>query len=200
MTVAWDRLARSYRFQEWLERPGWDALVALARPDPTDVVADLGCGPGTAARMLARRGRHVAGLAGVDTSPAMLSRARDAGMAVVRGDVRDVPLPDATADLVVCGWVLHLLDQDGRRAALVEVARLVGAHGRGVVLVPGRPPGRAGRLVRGLLRATVASRTLARVHALDDDVAAAGLEVIVDRTVGSGTWGYVTRVLVVRAT
>lgn len=195
MTSDWDRLAPLYRLQETLEWPALDAAIAATRPDPDDVVVALGCGPGTLARALARTGRHVARLIGVDASSAMLERATAAGMEAVRADVTAVPLATHAADLVVAGYVLHLLSATDRRAGVAEAARLVRPDGLVAMVVPARPPGRVGRALRATLR-PVAGATLSVPDDLDEAVAAAGLVVVADRVVGTGRWGYVSRVLV----
>jgi SAM-dependent methyltransferase len=82
--------------------------------------------------VLSRRLRAVAGLRyrSVDL---------DAG-ADLQADITDVPLPDASVDLVVCSHVLEHVDDD--RAAMSEIARVLRPGGRAVLLVPlaiGRP-------------------------------------------------------------
>lgn len=188
MATDWGRLATWYRWQESLERPGLEAVVALARPQTSEVVVDLGCGPGTLARHLRRADVPVLRLVGVDQEPAMLDRAASAGMEVVRADVRDVPLPDGLADLVVCAWVLHLLDDEARMATLAEVARLIVAGGRGVVVVPALPRTAVGRAVR-TVAGSVAGAAL-RVVDVDPAITRAGLVTTDTAHVGSTRWGY----------
>src|SRR4051812_26026259 len=50
-----------------------EAAAELAAVRPGDRVVDLGCGPGTAVRVAARRGAHATG---VDPAPVMLRVAR----------------------------------------------------------------------------------------------------------------------------
>ena len=72
--------------------------------------ADLACGPGTFARSVAKRVRHVAGL---DLTPAMLARARStagevsAAFGFVCGDANRLPFADASLDLITCGYAIH---------------------------------------------------------------------------------------------
>lgn len=89
---------------------GKDArLVAdLAELGPTDHVLDVGCGPGTAVRIAARRGARVTG---VDPSEPMLrlarviTRVRKPGAEIdwVRAGAEDLTLPD---DSVTVCWSL----------------------------------------------------------------------------------------------
>ena len=80
---------------------------------PPELALDLGCGPGLTTRLLhettdARR------TVGLDRSDAFLARARtDApeGVTFMVHDAREVPLPDAPADLLYCRLLLpHLVD------------------------------------------------------------------------------------------
>lgn len=194
MARDWDRLAATYRAQESLERPSLEAIVDLGEPGPTDTVVDLACGPGTLGRHLARADRPVGRLVGVDTSASMLRRAAAAGAEPVLGDVRAVPLVDAEADLVVCSFLLHLLDASGRVAVMGEVARLLRPGGRALLVVPARPRTALGRGARWILRRTIARGTLAVVD-LAPAIASSGLVVTADRHVGAGRWGYHTRVV-----
>lgn len=197
MARDWDRLAWSYRGQESLERPSLEAVVALGRPTPDDTVVDLACGPGTLARHLARAGHRVGRLVGVDSSSAMLERAAATGTHPVKGDVTAVPLADGVGDLVVCSFLLHLVDDPTRVATLAEVARLLAPRGRAVLVVPAEPSSPVGRVTRQVLRATIARGTLGVVD-LAPAIGASGLVVTADRQVGEGRWGYCTHVVRLR--
>jgi ubiquinone/menaquinone biosynthesis C-methylase UbiE len=66
---------------------------------------DAACGTGRYAEYLAGRGHRVVG---VDSSPDMLARARarvPSGEFVL-GDLRRLPLPDSSVDLIVSGLAL----------------------------------------------------------------------------------------------
>jgi ubiquinone/menaquinone biosynthesis C-methylase UbiE len=86
------------------------------------VALDAACGTGRHTAYLASLGHKVIG---VDTSPEMLARARDK---VPEGefyeaDLHDVPLPDDSADLVVCAIALSQVADLGQ--ALTEFVRVL---------------------------------------------------------------------------
>ena len=94
----------------------------------TDVVLDIGCGPGTALAEIKRRGAKAIGL---DPSPTMLwLAARRAGKNVVllSGTAEDIALP---CDSVTVAWATgsfhHWSDPD---AGLAEVNRVLAPGGR----------------------------------------------------------------------
>ena len=91
-------------------------------------VLDVGCGSGRYMLHALRRG--AARVTGVDLSPHMLARAgtelaalhADAPVALVQGSLAALPLPDAQADLTVCGLVVGHLDD--LRQSLAELRRV----------------------------------------------------------------------------
>jgi len=94
---------------------------------PPGRAIDAACGTGRHAEYLARRGHTVIG---VDSSPDMLTRARSRvpGGTFLAGDVRRLPVPDGSADLVVCGLALTHLPELG--PAIAEFARALAPGGR----------------------------------------------------------------------
>jgi ArsR family transcriptional regulator len=108
------------------------ALVALL---PREwVVADLGCGTGTALAALAPQVERVIG---VDQSAAMLraARRRTEGLTNVelrRGPLQALPIEDAAVDAALMVLALTYVDEPAR--ALREAARIVRPGGRTVVL------------------------------------------------------------------
>jgi ubiquinone/menaquinone biosynthesis C-methylase UbiE len=117
------------------------ALVRnLARPRPTDVVLDLGCGNG---HHLLTLGPEVARGIGIDISPGMIELAR----ARLRSSPRKANLTfevdnaeelkeiaDETVDLAICiGAFEHMLD---KRAVLVSIYRVLKFGGRFFCLAP----------------------------------------------------------------
>ncbi|MFG1639342.1 class I SAM-dependent methyltransferase [Amycolatopsis sp. NPDC049252] len=93
-------------------RVAWAELLLPLLP-PEAVVADLGCGTGTLAVLLAEAGHRVVG---VDLSERMLDRARQkagARVEVKQGDAADPPLDDHSFDVVLVRHVLWALpDQE----------------------------------------------------------------------------------------
>jgi malonyl-CoA O-methyltransferase len=91
-------------------------------------VLDVGCGSGRYMLHALRRG--AARVTGVDLSPHMLARAgaelealhADAPAALVHGSLAALPLPDAQADLSVCGLVVGHLDDLAQ--SLTELRRV----------------------------------------------------------------------------
>ncbi|WP_402468086.1 methyltransferase domain-containing protein [Isoptericola aurantiacus] len=114
------------RFTAERSRPFAD-LLALVRREPATVL-DLGCGPGHLTEHLRRRWPRAA-VVGLDSSPAMLDRARAADPAgrYVLGDVRDVAAGDpveaapARPDLIISNATFQWVA--GHRALLPDLAR-----------------------------------------------------------------------------
>lgn len=110
-----------------LDLPAIDQILDDLTPG---VAIDAGCGTGRLARRLVDRGYSVTG---VDSSSAMLARARGRvpGASFVPGDLVDLPLTDATADVVVSGLALtHVSDLGG---AYAELARALRPGGTAIV-------------------------------------------------------------------
>ena len=107
----------------------------LGRLEPGQTVVDLGCGAGTdlliAAQMVGTAGRVV----GIDMTPAMLDRAREsagamglANLELHEGLIERLPLPDASADVVISNGVIDLIvDKD---AVFAEIDRVLRPGGR----------------------------------------------------------------------
>ena len=107
------------------------AMLALmpSRLDGQRVV-DAGCGSGRYLRHALARGATA--LVGVDLSAPMLSRAAAslvdapaaASIALTEGDLAALPLPDASADVLLCGLAVgHVADLDGVLREFARVAR-----------------------------------------------------------------------------
>lgn len=126
--ATWDRLAPRYRAQERFEARAIEAAVRLAEPTPAKRLVDLATGTGLVLRHLAsQRGQRPQQAIGVDRSPAMLARvgALPEGWSTILGDARSVPIAGGWADVVVCAYLLHLLDAGERRDVLAETRRLL---------------------------------------------------------------------------
>src|SRR5438105_4916398 len=115
-----------------------DEVVALAVPQPTDVVLDVATGTGNTAFALAP---HVARVVGLDLTPEMLDQARrlaaERGVANVEwvvGDAQQLPFPDASFDLYTV--------PAARLAELAVPIETAGGRARAAL----RPERRAGKL------------------------------------------------------
>ena len=92
---------------------------------------DLGCGAGFDALLAAPKGRVI----GVDMTPEMIAKARTNAENVglmnvefVLGEIEDLPLPDASVDLVISNGVFNLCPDKPR--VLSEVFRVLKPGGR----------------------------------------------------------------------
>ncbi len=122
-------LGRRNLYQERIEVPVM--ARALGLPEGKQVL-EVGCGRGVAIAPLLQclRPRRLVGL---DVDPGLLERARDrlrrrsGDVELCKGDVRQLPFPDASFDLVIdFGTCYHV----GRRAqALREIARVLSPGG-----------------------------------------------------------------------
>jgi SAM-dependent methyltransferase len=118
-------------------RAAWAQLLDRVLPSSYRRIADLGCGTGSLAVLLAADGRQVSG---VDSSPVMLGQAR--AKAAAAGVVLDLHAGDAAApdlttaayDAVLARHVVWALPDPGR--ALAAWVRLLRPGGR-LVLVEG---------------------------------------------------------------
>ena len=133
----------SYLEQMNEEIPGYaeleDAVAAATGGLEVTRVLELGTGTGeTAVRILAKHpGAH---WTGIDSSRAMLDRARDR---LPDADLREArledPLPEGPFDLVVTVLAVHHLNGDGKRDLFTRVAQLSPNFVMGDVIVPDRP-------------------------------------------------------------
>ena len=130
--ASWDRIRRLYAGEAAVER----AMLEAAGEEEIGDLVDLGTGTGRVLEVFAARIRHGVG---IDESHEMLNVARAkldvrgiTNCQVRRGNVYDVPLSSACADLVTVHQVLHFLDDPA--AALKEAARLLRPDGRLLVV------------------------------------------------------------------
>jgi arsenite methyltransferase len=89
--------------------------TALAKLEPGEVVLDLGAGGGIDVLLAARRVGAGGKVYGLDMTDEMLALARrnqeQAGVANVeflKGDIEDIPLPDASVDVIISNCVINL--------------------------------------------------------------------------------------------
>jgi arsenite methyltransferase len=118
-----------------------DAALGVGHPirwaelRPGEIVVDLGCGAGIdtllAAQAVAPDGRAI----GLDTLPEMLERAAANAALIdvvnvewIRGELEQIPLPDASVDVAISNGVVNLSPRKGR--ALAEIHRVLRRGGR----------------------------------------------------------------------
>lgn len=114
-----------------------DAVVLQLGSHPSPTIVDLGSGPGALAIELARR-LPDARVVGVDPAEAMRAAAtRAAALAgvtatFVPGEAGAIPLPDASADLVVSTLSMHHWPDPS--AALREITRVLRPDGTALIV------------------------------------------------------------------
>ncbi len=131
-------------------RGGMARLAAQAASvTGSDVVVDIGCGPGVAARAAARRGATVTGVdpAGVMLEVARVVTWRRPRPAWVQGTAEALPIPDGSATVA---WSLvavhHWVELD---RGLAEVRRVLAPGGRLVAIERRAEPGATGHASHG---------------------------------------------------
>lgn len=107
----------------------------LADLKPGDVVLDLGSGAGLDVLLSARRvspGGHAYGVDMTDEMLALANRNRDqAGITnatFLKGTIENIPLPDASMDVVISNCVINLAED--KRAVIKEAFRVLRSGGR----------------------------------------------------------------------
>ena len=131
-------------YDAWSERydePG-NPVVAIEEPVVWSLVGalkpgralDAACGTGRHARRLVELGHEVVG---VDLSPGMLSHARRQvpEARFLEGDLRRLPLEDASVDLVVSGLAFAHIPASGLGEAVAELGRVLRPGGHAVLSV-----------------------------------------------------------------
>jgi arsenite methyltransferase len=114
---------------------GCGVPTAVADLHPGEVVLDLGSGAGADVLISAQRVGPTGKAIGLDMTDEMLALARanaaQAGatnVAFVKGHIEDVPLPDASVDVVISNCVINL--SGDKAQVLREVARVLKPGGR----------------------------------------------------------------------
>jgi ubiquinone/menaquinone biosynthesis C-methylase UbiE len=128
----WDRIRALHVADLNVERAMQAALGEHLGRTPASLLVDLGTGTGRILELMAGRVQRAIG---IDVNQAMLAYARAKLEAlglrhcqVRQGDLYNLPLPDAQADIVTLHQVLHFLDDPAR--AIREAARLLRPAGR----------------------------------------------------------------------
>lgn len=110
--------------------------VEFAKPQPTDLVLDVACGPGAFALALAPRVQFARG---IDLTEEMIRKARAfqlerqiVNAAFDCGEAEQLPYRDATFDLVTCQMSLHHMPKP--ELALREMVRVAKPEGRLVII------------------------------------------------------------------
>lgn len=106
------------------------------RPIPAGArLLDVGCGAGTDLLLAARRAGPTGSAIGIDMTAEMRERARTGARAcglenveVREGDATELPLADASVDVVISNGVLNLVPEKER--AFAEIARVLRRGGR----------------------------------------------------------------------
>jgi len=121
---------------------GCGSPVKDAEPHPGEVLVDLGSGSGVECFMAAPQVGPTGRVIGIDMTDEMLHLARVAKATVAsrlgydnvefkKGFLEDIPLPDATADVVISNCVINL--SPDKRQTLHEIFRILKPGGRLVV-------------------------------------------------------------------
>lgn len=112
-------------------------ILARARPRRGDAVVDVGAGTGLLALGIAPA---VDNVRAIDVSPAMTDYLRSAAAQLSLDNVKpttataiDLPMPDASATVVVSNYVYHHLSDADKQRGLAEAYRVLRPGGRIVI-------------------------------------------------------------------
>lgn len=175
--------------------------TAVAELRPGETVLDLGSGGGIDVLLSASRVGPTGRAIGLDMTDEMLELARRnaeaagaANVEFVRGTIEDVPLPDASVDVVISNCVINLAAD--KAAVFREIARILRPGGRVGVsdVVADDRLSASERAERGSFAGCIAGALTFSEYA--DGLAAAGLgsiEITATHAVGDGIYGAIVR-------
>ncbi len=103
-------------------------------PERRQVVVDVGAGTGKLTRAVAGKAGHVVAVEPDERMRVVLT-ARSPGVEVLTGRGENIPLPDASADVILVSSAWHWMDPD---LAVPEIARVLRDGGRLGVIWTGR--------------------------------------------------------------
>ena len=108
---------------------------SLGRLESGERVLDLGCGAGTDSLVAAQMVGPAGHVTGIDMTPEMLARARRAAAEMgaanvdfVEGEIEQLPLGDASVDVVISNGVIDLVPDKDR--VFAEIGRVLRSGGR----------------------------------------------------------------------
>ena len=129
----WDA-GQYLQFADERTRPARDLLARLDLAAPRRIV-DLGCGPGNSTALLRRRWPEAA-ITGLDSSPAMLERARrdHRGIDFAAGDIAEWSPPEGAYDLVFSNAALQWVGD--HRRLLPRLVAAIAPEGALAVQMP----------------------------------------------------------------
>lgn len=111
-----------------------DELVRASGAGPGDDAVDIGCGPGKLVRALGAQVGPRGSAAGIDPSATAIdyNNRRDVrpNHRYLQAPAQELPLPDASVDVVTCTFVMHHIPEEHREAAIAEMWRVLRPGGR----------------------------------------------------------------------
>jgi len=134
----------------------YEAFCRFVNPRPGSAVVDLACGNGPLCELLAKRVGTDGQVVGVDLSEAELGLAADrlrgiGNVRLIHGSAARLPLPDASADCVVCHMALMLFTPFEQ--AVQEIGRVLKKGAVFAAVIPTlRAPAEIFRQCAGVLR------------------------------------------------
>lgn len=155
-----------------------ERLAAASGAGPGDRVADIGCGPGSFAGVLAGAVGPRGEVVGVDPSAPMIEyAARHSGTLpncrFELGAAQSLPLPDAQFDVVTSTFAMHHIAERQRNTALGEMFRVLTPGGRLMLVDAHASGGVRGSVLQFMAR--LAAQRSHHGHADADPLAAVDL-------------------------